>query len=174
MRYAQILPFDVCNGEGVGASLFVQGCEFRCPGCFNKEAWDFEGGKEWTLEIEQQFFDLISKPYIKRVTILGGEPLAPQNVETVVYILKKIMALFPKKQVWLYTGFTWEEIFSEDMADKMKKQVLAASLCDVLVDGRYIHALKELNLKWKGSSNQRVIDVPTTLKNKVVTLYCEE
>lgn len=172
MRYAQILPFDVCNGEGVGASLFVQGCSFQCPGCFNQGAWDFEGGKEWTLEIEQQFLALIGNPYIKRITILGGEPLAPQNVDTVVHILKKIMALYPKKQVWIYTGYTWEEIFTEDKTG-LDNQMLAVSLCDVLVDGRYVQDLKALNLKWRGSSNQRVIDVPQSLKNSEVVLYCD-
>lgn len=173
MRYAQILPFDVCNGEGIGVSLFVQGCEFHCPHCFNKEAWGFEGGKEWTLEIEQQFFDLISRPYVKRISILGGEPLAPQNADTVAHILKKIMALFPKKQVWLYTGFTWEEIFDKKAVAGLSDQILAVSLCDILVDGRYMHELKKLDLKFRGSSNQRIIDVPKSLREEKIILYCE-
>lgn len=173
MRYAQILPFDVCNGEGIGVSLFVQGCEFHCPHCFNKETWGFEDGKEWTLEIEQQFFDLISRPYVKRISILGGEPLAPQNADTVTHILKKIMALFPKKQVWLYTGFTWEEIFDEKVVAGLSDQMLAVSLCDILVDGRYMHELKKLDLKFRGSSNQRIIDVPKSLREEKIVLYCE-
>ena len=173
MHYAQILPFDVCNGEGIGVSLFVQGCHFQCPGCFNQDTWDFNGGKEWTLEVEQQFLDLINRPYIKRVTLIGGDPLAPQNIDTVVHILKKIMALYPTKQVWLYTGYTWEEIFSEDVVAGFNNHMLAVSLCDVLVDGRYIHELRDYTLKFRGSSNQRVIDVPKTLRNHKITLYCE-
>ena len=104
MRYAQITPFEVCNGKGAGVSLFVQGCHFHCDGCFNKETWDFCGGKEWTEEVENKFFELIDRSYIKRVTILGGEPLAGENVETVFELIKKIKEKFPTKDIWLYTG----------------------------------------------------------------------
>jgi len=114
VRYAQILPFEVCNGEGIGCSLFTQGCKFHCKGCFNEEAWDFNGGKEWTEEIEEKFLELISKPYIKRISILGGEPLANLNVRKVYLLTKRIKHLFPDKKIWLYSGYTYDEIMNQD------------------------------------------------------------
>ena len=115
MRYAGIDKCDICNGNDVGVSIFVQGCHFHCKGCFNKETWDFNGGKEWNEEIEKQFIELISKPYIKRVSILGGEPLADENLELTFNIIALIYGVCEQYNreimVWIYTGYTFEKIY---------------------------------------------------------------
>ena len=161
MRYAQIRNMDISNGEHIGVSLFVQGCRFCCKGCFNKETWDFNGGKEWTQEVEDKFFDLINRPYIKRVSILGGEPLADGNKLVVLDLIKKIKDKYPNKSIWLYTGYTFEEISSLNNLRYI----------DVLVDGRYIEEQKDLTLKFRGSKNQRLIDIQKTLKENKIVLY---
>lgn len=163
MRYAEILPFEVCNGDGIGCSLFTQGCYFQCKGCFNKDAWDFNGGKEWTDEIENKFFELINKPYIKRISILGGEPLANLNVRKIYLLTKKIKSLFPDKKIWLYSGYTFDEIMNQDFetfvngsqADDYRKFILEENI-DVFVDGRYIDELRNITLAYRGSSNQNI------------------
>jgi anaerobic ribonucleoside-triphosphate reductase activating protein len=152
---------DISNGEHIGVSLFVQGCRFCCKGCFNKETWDFNGGKEWTQEVEDKFFDLINRPYIKRVSILGGEPLADGNKLVVLDLIKKIKDKYPNKSIWLYTGYTFEEISSLNNLRYI----------DVLVDGRYIEEQKDLTLKFRGSKNQRLIDIQKTLKENKIVLY---
>lgn len=152
MRYAQIREMDVSNGEGVGVSLFVQGCPIHCKNCFNKETWDFNGGEEWTQEVEEKFLKLVNRDYIQRVSILGGEPLASQNVETVQHILSIIPS---NKQKWLYTGYQFENLNI--------KQMLAVSHANYLVDGNYIDELRDMRLDFRGSSNQRIIDVGKTV-----------
>lgn len=149
MRYAQIRSMDISNGEGIGVSLFVQGCHFHCKNCFNSETWDFTGGKPWTDSTEEKFLQLIDRPYIKRISILGGEPLADENVETIYALINKIKTMYPTKKVWLYTGYRWTEL------EGLK--LFTAGLCDVVVDGPYIDELRDPGLLWKGSSNQRVI-----------------
>ena len=161
MRYAQITPFEICNGKGAGVSLFVQGCRFCCKGCFNSETWDFNGGKAWTQEIEDKFFELIDRPYIKRVSILGGEPLADENKSVVLDLIKRIKGKYPNKSIYLYTGYTFEEISSLNNLQYV----------DVLVDGRYIEEQRDLTLEFRGSKNQRVIDVQKTLKENKIVLY---
>lgn len=175
MRYAQITPFEVCNGKGAGVSLFVQGCQFHCKGCFNSDAWDFNGGKEWTEEVKNNFFEIIDKPYIKRVSILGGEPLANQNISEVYKLIVDIKMKFPDKKVWLYTGYTWDSLFYDEdnlkeiCNDQIRRSILIG--CDVVVDGRYIEALRDVTLKFAGSSNQRVIDVKKSIQENKVVLY---
>lgn len=170
MRYAQIRKMDISNGEGIGVALFVQGCHFHCYNCFNPETWDFNGGKEWTDEIADKFLDLADKPQIKRISILGGEPLAEENMESILNLLHKIRSRFGySKKVWLYTGYKWEELLTHDNAIT---RLSIVQLCDVLIDGRYIDELKNYKLKWCGSSNQRVIDVKKSLiNNKTIVLY---
>lgn len=162
MRYYSIDNFEVCNGEGVGCSLFVQGCHFHCKNCFNKETWDFDGGKEWTPNIENEFLNLIKRPYIKRVSILGGEPLADENILTVYELLRKIPE---NKKIWVYTGRTFEDLILDSFGR------LIITRCDVLVDGKYIDELKDLSLPFRGSSNQRLIDVKNTLKKEKIVLW---
>lgn len=179
MKYAQITPFEVCNGKGAGVSLFVQGCHFQCDGCFNQETWDFNNGKEWTEEIENKFFELINRPYIKRVSILGGEPLANENVLDIFNLIIKIKDKFPDKSIWLYTGFTWNQIFHPVVTDDLdieRNKILdcrmnVVKMCDTLIDGRYINKLKDLSLKFRGSSNQRIIDVKKSLRQNEIITY---
>lgn len=165
-RYALIREMDISNGEGVGVSLFVQGCHFHCPGCFNQETWDFNGGKEWTEEIENKFFELIDKPYIKRVSILGGEPLANENRYKVFLLCQKIKNKFSDKKIWIYSGYTYEEIIQ---SRERSKPLLYA---DVLVDGQFRLDLQDINNKqinFAGSINQRIIDVQESLQqNKII------
>lgn len=172
MRYASIRDMDISNGEGLGVSLFVQGCSFHCKNCFNSETWDFNGGKEWTEDVKNQFFKLIDKDYIERVTILGGEPLVDENVESVLKLVKEIREKFPNKKIWIYTGYKWKYILTPIVTDdfnlerdrilEIRRNVL--NYIDVLVDEKFEDDKKDLTLKWKGSSNQHVIDVKESLK----------
>lgn len=174
MRYASIRELDISNGDGVGVALFVQGCPPpHCKNCFNSETWDFNGGKEWTKDVEKEFLNLIKRPYITRVSFLGGEPLAEQNLNGVLNLVDKIRLLLPDKTIWLWTGFTWEYIFGnlEDM-NNLKRQEIIRN-CDVLVDGRYIDSQRDINLKWRGSKNQRVINIRQSLEQNKIVLYCD-
>ena len=186
MRYAQIRELDVSNGEGIGVALFVQGCHFHCYNCFNPDTWDFNGGKEWTPEIEDKLIELASRPYIKRLSILGGEPLADENLDGVLHLVDRFRLLFSNKSIWIYSGYTWEECqpFSEegllkgsDFAPNLQKilykrqQIIA--LCDVMVDGRYIDSQRNPSKKWAGSDNQRVIDTRKSLEQNKIVLHCD-
>ena len=181
MRYAKIDKFEVCNGEGVGMSLFVQGCNFHCPGCFNSDIWDFTGGYEWDNKAIDDFLNLASRQYIDRISILGGEPLASQNLDDVYKLVVEIRKKLPEKCIWLYSGYTWEECnmilkgIDEECTKynaENKKRIEIISLCDTFVDGRYIDSKKDLTLKFRGSSNQRIINVTNSLKMK--TIMCQE
>lgn len=212
MRYSQIRSMDISNGKGVGCSLFVQGCEFHCKNCFNHDTWDFNGGKEWTDYTKKKFLQLVDRPYIKRVSILGGEPLAEPNLEGVLDLVTEIRKIyptktldivrtgvtnhnilsrkteeirvsFPEKSIWLYTGYTWEELFNTSYSkdyicttttdkDAIYRQQIIRNV-DVLVDGRYIDSQRDVTLKWRGSSNQRVIDVKKSLQKCKVSLWCD-
>lgn len=185
MRFASMRNLDISNGEGVGVSLFVQGCDRHCFNCFNPDTWDFNGGKEWTEETKNKFIKLIDRPYINRISVLGGEPLAEQNLDEVLSLLKEIRISFPAKTIWLYTGFCWNDImcsFAGLQADYVvldKKDIEAwekrkkiISNVDVLVDGEYIDEQKDLSLRFKGSKNQRVIDVKQSLAQNKIVLYC--
>ncbi len=182
MRYAQIRSMDISNGEGVGVSLFVQGCPFHCKNCFNSDTWDFNGGKEWTEEIKDKFMKLIDRPYIKRVSFLGGECLADQNLDEVLKLVKQIRISFPEKTIWLYTGYAWEQLVYSRMPSGVgkEKEFLnwnrrneIISNIDICIDGEYVDNLKDLTLKWRGSKNQRVIDVKQSLAQNKVVLYCD-
>lgn len=174
MRYAQIREMDVSNGEGVGVALFVQGCRFHCKNCFNPDTWNFDEGKEWTSEKEREFLLLAGRPYIKRVSILGGEPLCDENVSEVLNLIVKVRKKYPDKSIWIYTGYSWEEIINtEHGRDKWEDRKNAVSRCDVMVDGRYVDELRDITLKWRGSRNQRVIDVGKSLHNREIKLFCD-
>ena len=167
MRYAQIRSMDISNGEGIGVALFVQGCHFHCENCFNQETWDFDGGKPWTNQTKKQFIELAKQPYITRISILGGEPLSNENTNAIADLLNHLRKVFGnRKKIWLYTGYTFEELTSNIKGVLLK-------YIDVLVDGVYVDRLKDYNLKFRGSSNQRVIDVQATLKTGKVVLYTE-
>ena len=145
----------------------MQGCPFRCYNCFNPETWDFNGGKEWNEEIENKFMELAKRPYIKRISILGGEPLADKNLQGVLNLVNKIRLLLPQKTIWIYTGYTWEQCLEH----QIRKEIV--TICDVLVDGEYIDSQRDITLKWRGSSNQRVINIQKTLATNKIILHSD-
>ena len=162
MRYSSVRDMDVVNGIGIACSLFVQGCTHHCYNCFNQETWDFKGGEEWTKEIGDKFISLCNRLYIDCVSILGGEPM--QQDASMAKLLRRIKEE-TSKSIWLFSGDTFEVI----MKDAHKREIL--SYCDVLVDGPFVEALKDLRLRFRGSSNQRIIDVQPSLKeNKPILL----
>lgn len=185
MRFASMRNLDISNGEGVGVSLFVQGCDRHCFNCFNPDTWDFNGGKEWTEKTKNKFLELIDRPYIKRVSFLGGECLAEQNLDGVLSLIKEIRISYPEKTIWLYTGFEWNSLITkinqptfpdkdfEHTIEIHKKRREIISLCNIVVDGEYIDEQKDLALKWRGSKNQRVIDVQQSLAQNKMILYCD-
>lgn len=147
MRYANIYDFSISDGTGIRVSLFVQGCDFHCKGCFNQETWDFNGGKEFTQKEFDLLMDLCNKPYIRGLSLLGGEPLNPNNIETVTQIAKRFKKIYPEKGIWLWTGYTFEDYVKD-------KEII--NYLDVIVDGRFEEDKKDLSLKFRGSSNQRI------------------
>ena len=178
IHYASIRNLDISNGEGVGVALFVQGCRFACKNCFNTNTWDFNGGKEWTQDTEDKLIELASRPYIKRLSILGGEPLADENLDGILHLVNRFRLSFPNKSIWIYSGYTWENIMKYEYGAKYINNFNTDALrqcivskCDVLVDGRYIDSQRNPSKKWAGSDNQRVIDVQKSIKNQSIILY---
>ena len=157
MKYAQIREMDITNGNGIGVALFTQGCPYHCKNCFNPETWDFNKGTDWTKETENKIIELLKPEYITRLTILGGEPLIERNIEPLTTLLKRVKGVYPDKQVWLYTGGDFEVL--EGLYEEIFRYI------DILIDGRYIDDLRDYKLKWRGSSNQRIIDVQASLKS---------
>ena len=196
---------DISNGEGIGVALFVQGCHFHCYNCFNSETWDFNGGKEWTQEVKAKYLELIDKPYIKRVSILGGEPLADENLDGVLDLVTEINKRYntpqvivcnddinhnilnenadkirlssPNKSIWIYSGYSFEDclikpkVCDENIFRALRYEILKN--IDVMVDGQYIDSQRDITLKWRGSDNQKVINVQESLKQGKVILYCD-
>lgn len=163
MKYAKIRKMDISNGEGVRVSLFVQGCSFHCKNCFNPETWNFDGGKIFTNIEKEKIIELVNKDYIAGLSILGGEPLHPNNIEAVANVCKNFKKIYPNKTIWLWTGFRYEDIL------KRENNYNILNYIDVLVDGQFEEDKKDLTLKWKGSSNQRVIDCRKSLaENKII------
>ena len=162
MRYNKIRKMDIANGPGVRVSIFMQGCEFHCKNCFNKETWGFDGGEEFTDETIEKVLNACDKEYIEGLSILGGEPMHPKNIEGTTKLAKAFKEKFPNKTLWVWSGFTFEKYLKD-------KPVL--NYVDVLVDGQYVDELHNPTLKWKGSSTQRVIDVKKSLKKDKVILF---
>ena len=177
MKYSDYYDCDICNGNSVGMSLFVSGCPFHCKECFNPEAWDFNYGKEWILDVEEKFLDLVGREYIKRVSFLGGSPLCDRNICEVFEIIKKIRERYPEKEIWVYTGYIWEAIISGNLSDDYTKTIARKDLLkyiDVLVDGPFVNEKKDLTIAFRGSSNQRIIDVKKSLESGEVVLWEEK
>lgn len=171
MNYATIKYNDVSNGPGIRTSLFVSGCTHRCKGCFNSVAWDFDYGEKYTLQTENDIIKSLQSPYIKGITLLGGEPFEPQNQEELLRLTNRIKKELPDKTIWCFSGYTIEEMLNGKLSTVKTTLPLLMNI-DVLVDGKYVEELKSLALKFKGSSNQRTILVKETLKeNKIVLLY---
>lgn len=164
MRYNKIRKMDISNGPGVRVSVFMQGCTFNCKNCFNPETHDFNDGKEFTDETIDKVLELCSKDYIVGLSILGGEPMHPKNIEGTTLLAKAFKEKYPNKTIWSWTGFLLDR-------DLKNKEVL--NYIDVLVDGQYQDELHDFRLKWRGSSNQRVIDVQKSLKEDKVVLFEE-
>lgn len=186
MNYSGISECDVLNGTGFRVVLFVSGCSHRCYNCQNSKTWDKNFGHPFTEKTKQYIFNCLDKDYIDGITITGGDPLYEYNLDEVLKLVQEIRISFPEKTIWLYTGFEWDQIMNikvmqpifscEDLENKiqnvLKKQEIIKQ-CDVLVDGEYIDEQKDLTLKWRGSSNQRVIDVKQTLEQGKIVLYCD-
>lgn len=163
MYVAEIKKFDIANGLGVRVSVFVSGCRHRCPGCFNEIAWEFDYGKEYTADIENEIIDALRPDYIEGLSLLGGEPFEPENQPALLGLLRRVRKELPAKNVWVYSGFTLEELLGESRARTEYTDEML-SLIDVLVDGRFIYAEKDITLRFRGSRNQRILDIPATLK----------
>ena len=162
MNYAALKKFDIANGPGVRVSLFVSGCRHRCKNCFNSEAWDFSYGNPFTSDVENEILTELGKDYIMGLSLLGGEPFEPENRAALTDLLEKAKQKYPEKQVWCYTGFQFEELLKQETAKEMLKYI------DVLVDGKFVEELKSADLIFRGSSNQRIIDVKKSLEAGVV------
>ena len=172
MNYATIKFNDIANGIGIRTSLFVSGCTHKCKGCFNSEAWDFNYGAPFTTEVEEEILKSLEPGFVDGLSLLGGEPFEPQNQLALYPFLKRVKERFPNKDIWCYTGYLFDkELLSSSRATTpVTKDML--SLIDVLVDGKFVEAKKNISLAFKGSENQRIIDVKKSLnENKVVLLY---
>lgn len=175
MNYAQLRTMDISDGDGIRVALYVSGCNFHCLNCYNKQEQNFAYGKPYTQKTEKQILSYLSKPYIAGLSLLGGDPLWQdyEGLHQLQQLCKKVHKL--GKNIWIWSGFTWEEIFPEIVTNdlnrhKIMQQILIEE-CDIWVDGRYIDSLKDLTLKWRGSSNQRVIDIKQSITtNSIVTL----
>ena len=168
MNYATIKNCDIANGPGVRVSLFVSGCTHRCPGCFNEVAWDFDYGEPFTESVMDSIVDMLRPSYIRGLTLLGGEPFEPQNQEAVVQLLRKIKKELPEKSIWAFSGYLFDkDILSGRLGDCSEY----LSYLDVLVDGPFVEAKKNLSLRFRGSENQRLIDVPASLASGKVVLW---
>ncbi|MCI8270487.1 MAG: anaerobic ribonucleoside-triphosphate reductase activating protein [Lachnospiraceae bacterium] len=173
MNYATIKPTDVANGPGVRVTLFVSGCTHHCKGCFNSEAWDFGYGQEFTEETQKELLRLLSPDYIVGLTLLGGEPMEPANQTGLLPFIKKVKKQFPLKTIWCFTGYDFEQDILGKMfpASEVTRELLP--LLDVMVDGKFIEEKKNLRLKFRGSENQRILDMKKSLATKAA-VWCEE
>ena len=159
MYYGEIKNCDIANGEGVRVTLFVSGCTNRCENCFQPQTWDFHFGQPFTAETEDRLLDMLAPDYINGLTLLGGEPFEPENQRALVPFLRRVRERYPEKTIWSYTGFTLEELRREGSHPRCETTDEFLSLLDVLVDGRYVDALRDISLRFRGSRNQRLIDL---------------
>ncbi|MBR3933514.1 MAG: anaerobic ribonucleoside-triphosphate reductase activating protein [Clostridia bacterium] len=172
MNYGKINPNDIANGVGVRVTLFVSGCTHHCKGCFNSETWDFNYGTPFTSETEDKVLNLLDKDYINGLTLLGGEPMEPQNQRALLPFLKKVKQHFPQKDIWCYSGYLFDKEIRQgrahcEVTDEMLLYI------DVLVDGRFVEEKKNIMLKFRGSENQRIIDVKESLKQNKLIIFMD-
>ena len=171
MNYATIKSRDIANGPGVRVSLFVSGCTHRCPGCFNEEAWDFNFGQPFTQEVIDRILEDLSPSFVKGLTLLGGEPFDPRNQPAIVELLRQVKAKYPEKSIWAFSGYLFDrDILPGKLGDPAVTREYLSYL-DVLVDGPFVQARKNLTLRFRGSENQRLIDVPASLESGTVVLW---
>ncbi len=171
MNYATIKKHDIANGPGVRVSLFVSGCSHHCPGCFNPETWDFNYGKPFDSDAINEVLQAMEPSYIHGFSLLGGEPFELKNQQGVLPLLKEIKSKFPNKDIWCYTGYDFEKDILENMASTWDETTEMLSYIDILVDGEFVEAKKDVSLRFRGSSNQRIIDVKESLKQKNIILW---
>ena len=171
MNYGNIKNFDVANGAGVRVTLFVSGCTNHCEHCFQPQTWDFDYGEPFTRETEDKLLDMLAVPYIRGLTVLGGEPFEPSNQRALLPFLRRVREAYPAKDIWAFSGFTLEELQTDGYRARCEATDEMLSFIDVLVDGRYVHALRNLSLKFRGSSNQRLIDMRATRERGEVVLW---
>lgn len=174
MHYGEIKNCDIANGIGIRITLFVSGCLNRCKNCFQPETWDFEYGKPFTTETEDYILRLLEPSYINGLTVLGGEPFEPSNQKALYPFLKKVKSSFPDKSIWIFSGFTYEELYDKNSRSFCSETDKILNLVDVLVDGRYDDSLRDISLKFRGSSNQRIIDVQKTRGENKIVLWKSE
>jgi anaerobic ribonucleoside-triphosphate reductase activating protein len=171
LYYATIKNCDIANGPGVRISLFVSGCTHKCKGCFNEVAWDFEYGQPFTQETVDYILSLLAPAYVKGLTLLGGEPFEPQNQPAIVDLLRQVKAKYPEKSIWAFSGYLFDrDMLSGRLGDPAVLNEFLGYL-DVLVDGPFVESKKDLTLRFRGSSNQRLIDVPASLSSGTVVLW---
>ena len=171
MNYATIKNCDIANGPGVRVSLFVSGCTHRCPGCFNEVAWDFEYGDPFTEETIQTILNMLKPAHIKGLTLLGGEPFEPQNQPEIVKLLRRVKSVYPEKSIWAFSGYLFDKDILSGRLGPWDITEEFLSYLDVLVDGPFIQTQKNLSLRFRGSENQRLIDVPATMEKGCVVLW---
>lgn len=171
MNYAEIKNCDIANGPGVRVSLFVSGCTHHCPGCFNQVAWDFDYGKPFTQETMDSILAMLQPGYIKGLTLLGGEPFEPENQPAVVELLRQIKAKYPEKSIWAFSGYLFDRDILAGRLGPWEITREYLSYLDVLVDGPFVESRKNLSLRFRGSENQRIIDVPASLAENRIVLW---
>ncbi len=173
MHYGNLKKYDIANGEGVRVTLFVSGCTNHCKGCFQKETWDFDFGQIYDKKVEDEILEALNKPYIKGLTLLGGEPFEEENQKVLTRLLRRVKEELPQKDIWAYTGF----ILDQDLLKYGKRHYEVTdemlSYIDVLVDGPFIEDKKDISLAFRGSKNQRIIDLKRTLQDERIHLYLE-
>lgn len=178
MNYHNVTHDDMNNGDGLRVVLWLSGCSHHCYQCQNPQTWNPNSGIPFDNEAKQEIFNELSKDYISGITLTGGDPLYKDNLNDVLFLLKQIRILYPTKTIWLYTGYTLEQILHPLLintipTEEEEKRIDIVKMVDVLVDGPYIDAQRDITLKWRGSANQRVINIPETLKQQKVVLYCD-
>ena len=170
MYYSVIKPVDIADGVGVRVTLFVSGCTHHCKGCFQPQTWAFDYGQPYTQQTEDEILSLLQPPYIRGLTLLGGEPMEPDNQRALLHLLQRVRTELPQKDVWCYSGYTLDQLTEQSRARcEVTDELL--TMIDVLVDGEFVEEKRNISLKFRGSENQRLIDLPATLKQGTVVLY---
>ncbi len=171
MNYGEIKTCDIANGEGIRVSLFVSGCTHHCKNCFNAETWNFDYGKPFTKDAENTIFKNLALDYVDGLSLLGGEPFEPSNQQALLPFLKRVKELYPNKTIWCYTGYLFDEELLKESRARCEYTDEMLSLIDVLVDGEFKQELYDISLSFRGSSNQRIIDVKKSLEQESVILF---
>ena len=163
MYYGNIKNYDIANGAGVRVTLFVSGCTNHCKGCFQPETWDFNYGKPFTDETEEELLNMLKPAYIRGLTVLGGEPFEPDNQRVLLPFIRRVRKMYPGKDIWMFSGFTYEELKTEGSHPRCECTDELLTLTDILIDGRFVEEKKNISLQFRGSENQRILDMKKTL-----------